>query len=168
MKPVEKALRRLRQALRTLGGTEGRPVARRNARGRVLTALRLVRAALDKEAPALRKAPTRNRTIRRDPKGYVDQKIARLRKADWREVSQSDAIAFAAAKAPMTRVAGKIQARVSPSAKRLGATAYQWVDLCFVPVWALAVGPDPKAIRGAKRSITERRHALAVAALQKD
>ena len=44
---MDKQLRKLAGALRTLDGTEGRPIARRNARKRVLGALRAIRASVE-------------------------------------------------------------------------------------------------------------------------
>ncbi len=57
---LDKALARLSKALRTCQGTEDRPRARRSARARSLSALRLVRAALDREFPTLAKGPNQD------------------------------------------------------------------------------------------------------------
>ena len=47
------ALKKLARSLRTVKGTEGRAIARRHARQRVLKELRRVRALLDEKAPAI-------------------------------------------------------------------------------------------------------------------
>jgi hypothetical protein len=50
---VKPLVKKLERALAKLPGTEGRKIARRNARQRVLAALRAVRAHVDREFPAI-------------------------------------------------------------------------------------------------------------------
>lgn len=149
----DKHLRKLHAALRTLDGTEDRLIARRNARRRVWSALRAIRATVDAEYPAY---PARRATCRLTPQG----RIARLQRAGWTDVSASVAGAFAAAGVRVRRVV--VQGGVGGTAPYVRSTRY------YVPEWAYAIGPGhPARLRAAKRSAVERRVAIATAALAK-
>jgi len=50
---LDQKIKRIAQQARKLAGTADRPIARRNARARVLSALRAVRAHVDAEFPAI-------------------------------------------------------------------------------------------------------------------
>jgi len=149
-------LKRLRRELRKLEGTET-PIARRNARARVLTAARLLRAAVDKSYP-----PIVNRTGVKRLK-TIHGRIVRLEAAgwsllDWRGVSISDSHAmrsagvFAAAGVPVKRIVGQ---------SRDGHRS--WAVL--VPKWAKAIGEDPVQLRAAKKSLKLRNAAIVAEAL---
>lgn len=146
---LDERLRVLRAALRGLDGTDGRQVARRNARQRVLRALRAVRTELDSRWPAI----VTRAGVRR-LKTY-EGKLARLTRKGWEAEPDARRIAsYAAAGVPVRRVQG-----LNRSGKVDTAT--------LVPGWAVAIGPDDTArLRAAKRSNMEKRVARAEAALK--
>ncbi len=128
----------LERALNTLEGTEDRPIARRNARKRVLAELRKIRAAVDKEYPAI--------VSRKGVKRLTLQtRVARLKRAGWSIETHDRAAAFALEKVPTRFVDG------------VGH---------FVPNWAHAIGlADRSALRQAVKSRKHRLAALAAHAL---
>lgn len=162
--------RNLRRALIKLDGTEGRKLARRNARTRVLTSLRKLRAAVDTSYPAIveRSAPRE----RKSP----EQRIKALEKAGWvRRPEASQLVAYAAAGVPIKRLRWKVVTEsASPATyvKRKG-----WVtgktkntvthEVRMIPAWAAAIGPDkPTELRAAKKSMKLRKVALVVEGLR--
>lgn len=147
MKPCifDDQLSRVRHELRRLERTPGTPMARRNARRRVLTAMRSLRAALDTEYPPIvdRTGVKRLKT----PEG----RIARLKRAGWREVDYTRAQQFA--------LEG-----IRPKKIRIedGVNSY---NKYFLPLWAVAIGVVPARLREAKKSRKVRDAAITVMAL---
>jgi len=138
------ALYALVMALRGLDGTEGRPIARRNARRRVLGALRKVRAVVDEKAPAIimRGKVTRLKTT----KG----RIARLEARGWISIAAAMAGALAAHGVSVRRVVDE-----------------QGHGHLFVPTWAHEIGAvDGAKLREALKSVKLRRAVLAEKALR--
>ncbi len=126
------------RALDRCEGTDGR-IARRNARARVLAALRAVRSHLDKEFPVI----TTQCTVRRNPNA-----MNRQLKKGWKIAMADSPGLFAAAGVPVKRV-------VHGGGYRL-----------MVPGWAVAIGAVNQAqLRAAKKSKQLRDAALAQAAL---
>lgn len=147
-KALDRTLRALRSALVGLDGTDGRPQARRNARRRVLAAVRGLRAAVDRDWPAIvvRKKVVRLKTL--------DGRLARLQRQGWclipRGQVEASVTAYAVAGVPLRRVAD--------------AATHQ--AFYFVPAWAAAVGPDqPARLRALKGDRAGQRAVLAAAAL---
>lgn len=139
---------KLGRAIKSLDGTTDRPIARRNARKRVLAALRSLRTALDKEYPAIvsRKEGTKRLT--------TETRIKRLKRAGWRQVSYGSASNFALEGIPTRRV------------KLADKNALVPVPVYFVPGWAVAVGlADRVELRRALKSRKHRLAALAAEAL---
>ncbi len=141
---------RLARALQRCEGADGR-IARRNARARVLAALRAVRSHLDKEFPAIivRRSQVKGRTARQ----RANTATRKLRKAgwvaDWDLDEPRDIAMFAAAGVPI---------------KRVGFPGGGYHML--VPGWAVAIGAVNQAqLRAAKKSKQLRDAALAQAAL---
>lgn len=147
---LDERLRNLRATLRKLGGTDARPVARRNARKGVLSALRALRADVDERWPAIieRKNVQRLKT-------YAGR-LARLTRKGWETCDVRDAALFATAGVPVRKVHGYNRGDPTVSTTTL-----------VVPGWAAAIGPDhPTQLRAAKRSTMEKRAALAADALR--
>lgn len=153
---LDKALRRLRSRLRKLPATEGRPLARRNARRAVLSAMSLMRAAVDRLYPRLVVGAGKPKT-----RLTVRGRQERLKRRGLRYVTDSDAGHYAMAGVPVTRLKYKVV--------RNAGTALETVDTVidlYVPGWAVAIGLyKPSQLRAAKRSRTLQRAALATAAL---
>lgn len=146
---LDKALARAAKALRTCQGTEERPQARRSARARSLSALRLVRAALDREFPSIvvRGTVTRLKTF--------EGRVARLERAGWKMIIEGSIAAgyFAAAGVPIKQLTHR-----NPNGGHQGA----W----FAPDWAHAIGiADSAKLRAAKKSRKLRNVVRTVAAL---
>lgn len=138
---TDELLRQLRRDLAKLDGTTDRPIARRNARRRVLGSLRRIRAAVDESFPAIiNRTGTKRLT--------VDGRIRRLERAGWKYVNPSPW-------APICATTG-VPAKPHPSGQGQGL---------YVPGWAVAIGPDPTKLKAAVRSVTIRRAALATQAL---
>ena len=160
--PLDKRLRTLKASLRKLylAGPD-RPIARRNARHRVLSAMRLLRATVDECFPAIveRSEPRARKTGRK--------RFEHLKKTGWVEVTPQIATAFAAAGVTIRYVTWeeeKVVTRGWPL-KRVVEKINQRVAL--VPKWANAIGADkPTALRAAKKSITLRKAALSVEGLR--
>lgn len=74
------AIREIERAARTLAPEQGR-IARRNARGRVLRALKAARGAMDRAFPAIRPEGRK----RRAPRSPSEQ-IRHLKKTGWEEM----------------------------------------------------------------------------------
>lgn len=142
MTKLDQAVRDLQRTLKTLPNTEDRPIARRNARARVLGALRKVRGAVDTAYPAIVKRGGYTRLT-------AQGRLLRLLRAGWRMVSDVSAIArYGAAGTPL---------RQHP---RSG-------NIMLVPAWATAIGSgDLAKLRAAKKSRTIQKAILAEAALR--
>lgn len=161
--------RNLRRVLIKLDGTEGRKLARRNARTRVLTSLRKLRAAVDTSYPAIveRSAPRE----RKSPK----QRIEMLEKAGWIRHSTTSLGAYAAAGVPIKHFKWKVVTEsASPPTYVKGKG---WVtgttkntvthEVHMIPRWAKVIGPDkPTELRAAKKSMKVRKAALVVEGLR--
>ena len=162
------ALRRVRNELLKCDGTADRPQARKNARRRTLSAMRLLRAALDREYPAI---VERKEVVRRDPQA----RMRALRKAGWIETGADTAGRYASAGVVVKRVAWKIRtenpqpAKYVPGRGHVAQPSIWYVNTrehLFVPGWAAAIGPDnPTRLRQAKRSNIVKRAVLAAKAL---
>lgn len=145
---IDAALRRARSALVRLDGTADRAIARRNARRRALTALRGVRAAMDREYPAIMVRRTSGSRLT-----TFEGKLARAEAAGWRQTDVRGAAAFGSHGIRVRRVSG-----VTRSGTRN--------TVLMVPDWALAIGSEkPAQLARARRSLIERRAALAAAGL---
>jgi hypothetical protein len=165
----DKSLTTLRRTLRKLYLTASdRPIARRNARRRVLTALRKMREVVDESFPAIveRAAPRARKTGK--------ARIAALEKAGWVQETPHGATVFAAAGVPIKHVKWKTPAVVFEERKYVQRKG--WVqkqraravrhEVFLIPAWAAAIGPDkPSELRAAKKSITLRKAALVAEAL---
>ncbi len=138
-------LNALARAIRRLDKTADRPLARRNARRCVLSALRAVRAQVDRDFPALAvaKAPRRKGLRAAGPNQHnTVERVMRGR--GWVPVGQYNLAEWMAAGVRLRFVRGHI----------------------FAPSWAVAIGVNnPGQIRAAKKSVKLRRAALAAAAL---
>jgi len=137
--------KKLQRAIKRLDGTEDRPRARRNARRRVLAALRAVRAQVDREYPALSvaKAP-RKKGLKAVESSTAVVKVMRAR--GWGIVYEAheDASSYAVHGIRVRKVR----------------------DMLFVPAWAKAIGLDkPAELRAALKSVKLRRAAVAAQAL---
>lgn len=144
----DKGLKRLRTRLAQLARTTAEdPSGRRRGRRGALSALSLLRAAMDRQFPAIivKRKFVRLKTF--------EGRAARLKKAGWTMVS-SDVI-------PGYATAGVTAKRLEHVEKGRG-THVGW----FIPTWAVAIaGTEPvrfqKELRAAKKSVTEKRAALA-------
>lgn len=161
---LDETVRRLCKALRTLNNTTDRPIARRSARRRSLTALRLVRAAMDREFPAIKKS--REGVKRLTPEG----RVARMKRKGWQTVNTETAGAYAACGITVKRIAWTTREKFQRGFKngvpryRLGEPEEH--ELLFVPAWARAIGLEPSRLRAAKKSRKTQQAALTVHALK--
>lgn len=168
--PLDKRLRTLKGSLRKLYlTTQDRPIARRNARRRVLSALRLMRTTVDEHFPAIveRSAPRE----RKSP----EQRIKALEKAGWIRHSTTSLGAYAAAGVPIKHFKWKVVTESqSPGTYVKGKG---WVhgttkntvthEVHLIPRWAYVIGPDkPTELRAAKKSMKLRKAALVVEGLR--
>lgn len=141
--PVAAALGRLTDACRRLGETEGRPIARRNARKAVLAQLRQLRAKLDEAFPAV---PTRKRKLPRK------RKLA-MEKRGWRRAGAETAARYAAY--------GVRVKRTKEEHPLFGTETAYWI-----PQWASTIGLNfPSQLHAAVRNIKARKALLATIAL---
>lgn len=125
--------------------TSDQPIARRNARKRVLTAMRGLRGAIDKAFPPIvdRTGVVRLKTS--------EGRIARLKRANWRQISYTEVHKYAVEGIRVRKV------RIVN-----GANNYtKW----FLPSWAVAIGPQPARLREAKKSRKVRAAAIVAEAL---
>ena len=144
MTSFDKQLKKLRASLLKLDGTADRPIARRNARKRVLGALRSIRGAVDTLYPAI---VSREGTKRLTPEG----RLKRLRR-DWISISSGGVAGFAACGIPVKRVMEGVE---------------QNLPIFYVPRWAHHIGTnEPSKLRRAKKDITYRRALLVEIALR--
>ena len=144
-------LKRVLAACRTLPDTADRPRARRNARQRVLSALRSVRAQLDREYPALKVGTGAGRTHL-----TFEGRVARLKRQGY-VLSGTGMGLFAAAGVPVKYVRGRTRAGGE-------TTSGPWI-----PKWAGLIGAHEQSkLRLAKKSKRYRDAVLAQAALLQD
>lgn len=167
---LDKSLKTLRRTLCKLYlTTSDRPIARRNARRRVLTALRKMREVVDESFPAIveRAAPKAKKT--------GEKRVEALEKAGWVRQGSIAAARFAGAGVPVKHVKWKTTAIVAGERKYIPRKG--WVqdqhtrgdnhEAILVPAWAAAIGPDkPSELRAAKKSVTLRKAALVAEALK--
>lgn len=146
-------LQRLRRELRKLEATES-PIARRNARRRVLTAMNGLRSVVDKSYP-----PIIDRTGVVRLKTFAGR-LARAKKAGWTEVAGSSEAGYYAA----AGVAVKKLEHTDDGDERRGV-AGQYHAAWLIPKWAKAIGNDPTRLRAAKKSRKLRAAALVDQAL---
>lgn len=167
---LDKSLKTLRRTLRKLYlTTSDRPIARRNARRRVLSALRKLREVVDESFPAIveRAAPRARKT--------GEARVEALKKAGWGVVQGSIAAArFAGAGVPVKHVKWKTIATIVGERKyvsRIGWVQDQRTrtdnhEAILVPGWAIAIGPNkPSELRAAKKSVTLRKAVVVAEAL---
>ena len=144
-------LRKLAAGVRGLEGTEDRPIARRNARQRVLRELRKLRTLLDTKAPAI---------IKRGRAGRLktfEGRAARLKRIGWIPTSPHVVAEFAAAGVRVRRI------RIRVKSGDLETTQEQ----LFLPAWAIAIGADsPTKLRQAKKDRKLRESVVAMAKLR--
>ena len=155
----DQALRKLRGALVGLEGTEGRTRARRNARQRVLGALRALRADLDTRFPVVR-AEGKTRTVL-----DYDGRVHRARRQGWVEIEWPAEVAtFAAAGIRVLQIKGT---NVRPHPSFTHKTVKTKHESLWVPSWAVAIGAkNTSALRRARKDITFRKAAIAADTLQ--
>ncbi len=151
---LDQKVKRIAKAVKGLASTADRPIARRNARARVLSALRAVRNHIDAEFPAL---VAREGVKRLTPQG----RIARLKRQGW--VQLDDVLGG-------SRIAGQFALYGVPiktvkvsNPQQDGTTIVQ--TFWFIPAWADVIGVHPTQLRAAVRSRTVRNAALAADAL---
>jgi hypothetical protein len=159
---------RIWRELRKLEATTAdQPRARRNARARVLTAMRSLRAAVDEAFPPI---VDRTGIKRADPQ----TRIKRLRASGWCECPSVAAARFATVGVPVKRVVWKVQTETPGSRRYVNGTG--WVqekstyqthtkEILFIPLWADAIGLDAARIREAKKSRKIRNAAIVAMAL---
>jgi hypothetical protein len=164
----DEALKNLARSLRTVEGTEARPIARRHARQRVLKELRRVRALLDEKAPAI---VQRGKITRRTPQ----QRIKLLERTGWSEVDVARAARFAAAGVRIKRIAWTVQTETYRSNTYINGKGWvkhspiiskHGVERLFVPGWAGAIGHDQTKLRAAKKDPLLRKSVVATKLLQ--
>lgn len=146
-------LKRLRRELRKLEGTES-PIARRNARKRVLTAMRTLRASVDTEYPAIV-----DRTGVKRLKTFAGR-LARLKRAGWVELrEEADAGHWAAAGVRVVKLE-----HVDDGDEKNGRPGVYHVAW-LIPLWARAIGLDKALLNKAKKSRKIRNAAVTAMAL---
>jgi hypothetical protein len=144
----DKHIKKLRRVLRTLDGTTDRPIARRNARKRVLGALRGLRGVVDAEYPAI---ISREGVERLTWEGRRN----RLIRSDWESVDSKLAGKYAAESVTVKRLQGKSKTGVR-------------FDELFIPGWAHTIGIDNLVpLRKAVKSVVERKRIIAEISLRK-
>lgn len=146
-------LQRLRRELRKLEGTST-PIARRNARARVLSAARLLRAAIDKSYP-----PIIDRTGVKRLKTFAGR-LARLKKAGWVQMpSSADLGHWAAAGVSVKKLEHTDDGDESRGIP--GEHHVAWL----IPRWANAIGLRKAHLRMALKSRKIRNAAIVAEAL---
>jgi len=145
LKHIERELRKLEAT------TAERPIARRNARRRVLSAMRTLRKAIDAEYPAI---VDRTGVKRADHK----TRIKRLKATGWREVAAEAAGRYAALGVTIKRVAWKERTTSQGAASYVNGVG--WVmpkpethvvphERLFAPTWAVAIAKGHGFVGGA-------------------
>ncbi len=143
---IEQKLRKLAQALKSCDGTEGRAIARRNARARVLLALRAVRAHVDNTYPSIVDRTGAKRLT-------LEGRVARLKRQGWVEIDSGvpsrEAGDYALHGVPVKTI------RVSNPQQ--GAQPIRWTRY-FIPSWADDIGlGDTAKLRAAVKNRTYRK-----------
>jgi hypothetical protein len=163
---IDEALRKLRNALRGLEGTEGRRLARRGARARALAAFRGLRSVIDEKYPAIIERGGGKRLQ------SFEARADRLKRAGWTEIDGDSAGDYATAGAPLRKVKGLTRRAVKMQRGRQADAVYLSTErriAFYVPAWAKQIvkdfGFNRSLIRAAKNSIVERRSTMARAAL---
>lgn len=154
---IEQKLTRLTKALKGCDGTEGRPIARRNARARVLASLRAVRAHLDDTYPSIvDRTGTKRLTL--------EGRVARLKRQGWVEIASGVPVREAGDYA----LHGVPVKTVCVSNPQQGAQPIKWTRY-FIPRWADEIGTntsqDIAKLRAAVKSKTYRKAIVAEAAI---
>ena len=144
----DKQQSKLKRAIGTLAGTSGRRIARRNARKRVLGALRALRVIVDSHYPAIV-----NRTGAK-PRLTHEARVKKMTKAGWHIVGDTSEVFIACARAGI---------KVKPLPGTLSV---------FIPRWAYFVWKDNRetsdqALFAANKNRMLREAAIAKAALLK-
>jgi hypothetical protein len=152
---MKRYLSRITRELRKLEATTAdRPIARRNARKRVLGAMRSLRKAIDEAYPAIV-----DRTGVKRLKTFAGR-LARAKKTGWVQVAgSSEAGYFAAAGVRVKRLEHMDDGDEKNG--RAGEYHVAWL----IPVWAKAIGNDPTKLRKALKSRAHRSAALVEQAL---
>lgn len=152
---VDDYLKRLRrELLRLEATTNDQPIARRNARKRVLTAMRALRKIVDE-----RKPPIVDRTGVVRLKTFAGR-LARLKKAGWVELEHSaDAGLWATAGITVKR----LEHTDDGDEKRNLPGEYRQAWL--IPRWAKAIGLNKPRLREAMKSRKIREAAITAEAL---
>lgn len=150
---LDEALKRIRHATRALPKTQDRPIARRNARKRVLAAVRAFRAVLDESFPAI---IVKGKVVRLKT---FEGRLARLKKAGWTMVDNGYIAGYALAGVRVKRVYHK-----DPGERGQSYIGY------FIPAWAWAIAKGMPEVhqaelRAAKKSNKLKRAAQAAAFL---
>lgn len=166
---IDIKLNTLRRELNKLEATsDEKPISRRNARKRVLAAMRALRAQVDDSFPAIVKS--REGITRRTP----EKRIKALKRDLWREVQAHDAGRFAALGIQVKRVAWTTESTIHKERNFVPGkgwvypkptTVTQQHERLFVPAWAFAIGFDPARLREAKKSVKARSAAIVAEAL---
>lgn len=152
MTRFDKHTKRIARELRKLEGTET-PIARRNARKRVLTAMRGLRNVIDEAFPPIvdRTGVTRLKTFA--------GRLARLKKAGWVEIDGSNGGFWATAGVTVKRLT---HVDDGDAARNRGG---EYHEAWLIPAWARAIGLDKARLREAKKSRKIRAAALVAEAL---
>ncbi|HEV3059602.1 MAG TPA: hypothetical protein VGY48_15235 [Vicinamibacterales bacterium] len=153
-------LKRIERELRKLEATTAeRPIARRNARRRVLSAMRVLRKVIDAEYPAIV-----DRTGVKRLKTFAGR-LARAKKAGWRQIPGDHLAARDVANYVAAGVRVKKLEHTDDGDEARGRAGEHHVAW-LVPAWAAAIGPqDVPALRRARRSVKARRSAVVAEAL---
>ena len=141
-------IKRLSRDLRKLEASAVDVSKRKRSRSRVLASLRLLRAAVDREYPAIierNKSAPRLKTF--------EGKLQRAQKSGWRSVGAFEASTFAAEGIKVKRISGEL---------RGGGTN----SVFLAPSWAVVAKVQGIAeLRAAKKNRVVRKSVLASAAL---
>lgn len=153
MRDFDDRLKHVARELRKLEGTET-PIARRNARKRVLTAMRGLRGALDKAYPPIvdRTGVTRLKTFA--------GRLARMKKAGWVELEHS-------ADAGLRVAMGVAVKRLTHTddGDEVRGRAGEYHEAWLIPAWAKAIGHNKARLREAQKSRKVRAVAIVAEAL---
>lgn len=138
-------LKALARAVKRLDGTADRPLARRNARRRVLATLRAVRAQVDRDFPALAVAKRQRKKGLRALGPNQHNSLDRvMQQRGWVNVGTTWAAEWVATGVRLRTIRGHL----------------------YAPSWAVAIGyNNPGQLRAALKDVKLRRAALAAQAL---
>jgi len=152
---IDQKIERIAKEVKKLSATTpDKPISRRNARARVLSALRAVRAHIDEEFPPI---VSREGVKRLTPEG----RIARLKRQGWVKITGS----LPSSQAGEFSLHGVPVKTVRVSNPQQDGKPIKW-SMYFVPRWADEIGVDDLAkLRAAVKSRTFRRAVLTEAAI---